>query len=135
VLSVTIGAGVVVAGSDTAGAAVFGGRVISPAWTYHDHWNKDKTPAIWIDGYDNGYNPNVNINERFPKDNPYEEVKKPAGYGQRTLGLARPVQNVAPFPLPPMRYPWADTQPRCSDARGRRERSLRRHSSYASQPG
>ena len=66
-----------------------GDVVISPAWTYHDHWNKDKTPAIWIDGYDNGYNPNVNINERFPKDNPYEEVKKPAGYGQRTLGLAR----------------------------------------------
>ena len=86
-----------------------GDVVISPAWTYHDHWNKDKTPAIWIDGYDNGYNPNFNINERFPKDSPYEEVKKPAGYGQRTLGLARPIANEAPFPLPPMRYPWADT--------------------------
>ena len=47
-----------------------GDVVISPAWTYHDHWNKDKTPAIWIDGYDNGYNPNVNINERFPNDSP-----------------------------------------------------------------
>jgi len=83
--------------------------VISPAWTFHDHWNKDTTPAIWIDGYDNGYNPNVNINERMPNDEPYEEIKKPAAYGQRTLGLARPISNEPPFPLPPMRYPWADS--------------------------
>ena len=86
-----------------------GDVVISPAWTFHDHWNKDTTPAIWIDGYDNGYNPNVNINERMPNDEPYEEIKKPPAYGQRTLGLARPISNEAPFPLPPMRYPWADT--------------------------
>ena len=52
-----------------------GDVVISPAWTFHDHWNKDTTPAIWIDGYDNGYNPNVNINERMPNDEPYEEIK------------------------------------------------------------
>ena len=49
------------------------------------------TPAIWIDGYDNGYNPNVNINERMPHGEPYEEIKKPTAYGQRTLGLARPI--------------------------------------------
>ena len=61
-----------------------GDVVISPAWTFHDHWNKDATPAIWIDGYDNGYNPNVNINERMPNDEPYEEIKKPAAYGRRT---------------------------------------------------
>jgi 1-hydroxy-2-naphthoate dioxygenase len=86
-----------------------GDVVISPAWTFHDHWNKDTAPAIWIDGYDNGYNPNVNINERMPKNSPYEEIKKPASYGQRTLGLARPIAKETPFPLPPMRYPWADT--------------------------
>src|SRR4029077_11868275 len=61
----------------------------TPAWTFHDHWNLGSAPAIWIDGYDNGYNPNVNINERMPNDAPYEEIKKPAGYGQRTLGHIR----------------------------------------------
>ena len=70
-----------------------GDVVISPAWTFHDHWNKDTTPAIWIDGYDNGYNPNVNVDERMPNDKPYEEIKKPAAYGERTLGLARPISN------------------------------------------
>jgi gentisate 1,2-dioxygenase len=87
-----------------------GDVVISPAWTFHDHWNRGDKPAIWIDGYDNGYNPNVNINERMPKDNPYEEVRKPANYGQRTLGLVRPIAQQPPFPLPPMRYRWADTR-------------------------
>ena len=87
-----------------------GDVVISPAWTFHDHWNLGSTPAIWIDGYDNGYNPNVNINERLPNDAPYEEIKKPSGYGQKTLGHVRPISNKAPFPLPPMRYPWTDTQ-------------------------
>ena len=86
-----------------------GDVIISPAWTFHDHWNKDAAPAIWIDGYDNGYNPNVNINERMPDDEPYEEIKKPAAYGRRTLGWARPIANQAPFPLPPMRYAWVDT--------------------------
>jgi gentisate 1,2-dioxygenase len=94
-----------------------GDVVISPAWTYHDHWNRGTEPAIWVDGYDNGYNPNVNVNERFPDDQPYEEVKKPARYGERTLGLARPIATKGsgvlnaktPDPLPPMRYRWTDT--------------------------
>lgn len=86
-----------------------GDVIISPAWTYHDHWNRDSTPAIWIDGYDNGYNPNVNVNERMPDDQPYEQIKKPAAYGERTLGLARPITTARSFPLPPVRYPWANT--------------------------
>jgi gentisate 1,2-dioxygenase len=86
-----------------------GDVIISPAWTFHDHWNRDTTPAIWVDGYDNGYNPNVNIDERMPKEHPYEDIKKPVNYGQRTLGLARPRAEERPFPLPPVRYPWADT--------------------------
>ena len=87
-----------------------GDVVISPAWTFHDHWNKGATPAFWIDGYDNGYNPNVNINERMPNAQLYEEITKPMGYGQKTLALARPISKLPPFPLPPMRYRWTDTQ-------------------------
>ncbi|HWO42277.1 MAG TPA: cupin domain-containing protein [Candidatus Eisenbacteria bacterium] len=87
-----------------------GDVVVSPPWTFHDHWNRGKTPAIWIDGYDNGYNPNVNINERMANDQPYEEIRKPAAYGERVLGHARRVVDETPFPLPPMRYPWRHTK-------------------------
>ena len=87
-----------------------GDLVTNPAWTFHDHWNQGTAPAVWIDGYDNGYNRGVNINERLPNDAPYQEIKKPAGYGPGTRGLARPISTEPVFPLPPMRYPWAGTQ-------------------------
>lgn len=87
-----------------------GDVVTNPAWTFHDHWNQGGEPAIWIDGYDNGYNRGVNINERLPKDAPYQEIKKPAAYGPRTLGFARPMGEKPAFPIPPVRYPWAETQ-------------------------
>ena len=104
-----------------------GDVVISPAWTFHDHWNKDTTPAIWIDGYDNGYNPNVNINERMPNDEPYEEIKKPAAYGaaHARSGAADFERSALPASADALsmgRYP------RRADgaARKRRKRSLRR---------
>ena len=87
-----------------------GDVVISPSWTFHDHWNQGNKPALWVDGYDNGYNGGVNLNERLPLDAPYQEIKKPEGYGVRTRGHARPTSGGNPYPLPPMRYPWAETQ-------------------------
>ena len=87
-----------------------GDVIISPSWTFHDHWNQGATPALWVDGYDNGYCGGVNLNERLPDDDPYQEIKKPDGYGTKTRGHARPPTAEAPYPLPPMRYPWAETQ-------------------------
>lgn len=87
-----------------------GDVIISPSWTFHDHWNKGATPALWVDGYDNGYCGGVNLNERLPEDNPYQEIRKPDGYGAKTRGHARPPTGEAPYPLPPMRYPWAETE-------------------------
>jgi gentisate 1,2-dioxygenase len=86
-----------------------GDVIISPSWTFHDHWNEGSTPALWVDGYDNGYNGGENLNERLPLDAPYQEVKKPADYGTRVRGHARPYVKEAPYPLPPMRYTWAET--------------------------
>ena len=87
-----------------------GDVIISPSWTYHDHWNQGSTPALYVDGYDNGYNGGVNLNERLPVEHPYQEIHKPDGYGVRTRGHARPMAHGRPFPLPPMRYPWAETR-------------------------
>jgi len=87
-----------------------GDVVISPAWTFHDHFNQGGEPAFFVDGYDNGYNPNVNINERLPNDDPYQEITKPEGYTLKTLGHTRRLSDGPVYPLPPMRYPWAETQ-------------------------
>jgi gentisate 1,2-dioxygenase len=63
-----------------------GDVVISPNWTYHDHWNEGTTPALFVDGYDNGYM-GANINERLPNNDPYQPVSRPAGYAVKALGL------------------------------------------------
>jgi gentisate 1,2-dioxygenase len=86
-----------------------GDVITNPAWTFHDHWNRGEEPAIWIDGYDNGYNRGVNVNERLPDHQSYQEVRKPAGYSANTLGVVRGRRREA-FPLPPVRYPWAKTR-------------------------
>lgn len=89
-----------------------GDVLISPSWTYHDHWNQGDTPAIWVDGYDNGYNQGVNINERLPDNEPFQEILKPQGFSARTHRLARPLPDTdgaSPYPLPPAHYPWAET--------------------------
>ena len=87
-----------------------GDVVISPPWTYHDHWNEGPEPVIFVDGYDNGYNPNVNVNEKLPDGALYEPVTKAEGYSASAYGHVRTVSEGRPFPLPPMRYPWSETR-------------------------
>jgi gentisate 1,2-dioxygenase len=87
-----------------------GDVVITPPWTFHDHFNEGDEPAIWIDAFDNGYNRGANISESLPNGANYQEITKPQGYTRNTLGHARAVLDEPPFPLPPMRYPWADTE-------------------------
>ena len=87
-----------------------GDVVISPAWTYHDHYNGSAKPVIFVDGYDNGYNPNVNVNEKLPDGQLYEDITRPAGYSRYLHGHSRPISGERPFPLPPMHYPWRDTE-------------------------
>lgn len=87
-----------------------GDVVITPPWTFHDHFNEGREPAIWIDAFDNGYNRGANIGERLPDDAPYQEITRPEGYTRNTLGHVRRCSDQPPFPLPPMRYPWTETQ-------------------------
>jgi gentisate 1,2-dioxygenase len=87
-----------------------GDVVITPPWTFHDHFNEGTAPAIWIDAFDNGYNNGASINERLPDNAPYQEITRPAGYTRDTLGHVRRSTETPTFPLPSMRYPWTDTQ-------------------------
>ena len=87
-----------------------GDVVISPPWTYHDHYNGGEEPVIFVDGYDNAYNPNVNVNEKLPNGQLYEIVTKPEGYTRAMNSHSRPITQERPFPLPPMHYAWKETE-------------------------
>src|SRR5206468_11492299 len=86
-----------------------GDVVISPPMTFHDHWNQGTEPALWVDAYDNGHLQGFNINEKLPGGALYQEITRPEGYGRNTLGHIRRQSEEAPFPLPPVRYPWTET--------------------------
>lgn len=87
-----------------------GDVVITPPWTFHDHFNQGGEPAIWIDAFDNGYNRGATINEGLPGGADYQEISRPDGYSRNTLGHARRLSDGPSFPLPPMRYPWSETE-------------------------
>lgn len=91
-----------------------GDVVVSPTWTYHDHWNDGDAPAIWIEGFDNGYatlgEAGPALNQRFPADAPYQAIRKREDFALKTLGHVRQRSGEPVYPLPPMRYPWGDTQ-------------------------
>lgn len=87
-----------------------GDLVITPNWSYHDHYNGGETPAIWLDGMDTRL---VNglargLNERFETDQ--QPVTKPTDFALRTLGHVRPSSVEPSLQPPPFRYPWAETQ-------------------------
>ena len=86
-----------------------GDVVITPSWTFHDHFNEGSEPAIWVDAFDNCYNRGANISEGLPNGANYQEITRPEGYTRDTLAQARRLTEEPPFPLPPMRYPWSET--------------------------
>lgn len=94
-----------------------GDVIISPTWTFHESHNPDTDqPAIWIDGFDRGYSSlgeeaeALGMNERYPEDAPYQAVERTGGYSLRTLGRVRETSRTNSYPLPPVRYPLAETQ-------------------------
>lgn len=87
-----------------------GDVVISPPWTWHDHWNPGASPALWVDAYDDGHYRGGSMNEKLPNGALYQDVTRPPGYGQATLGHARRPIDSPVFPLPPVCYRWRDTK-------------------------
>jgi gentisate 1,2-dioxygenase len=88
-----------------------GDVVISPTWTDHDHWNNGATPAVWVESFDWGYSgTGAELNDRYPKEDPYQKLQKRERPGLRTLGRVGPILRKPVDPRPPVRYPWGETQ-------------------------
>jgi len=94
-----------------------GNVIINPTWTFHESFNpSDSEPAIWIDGFDTGYATlgevaeEFGLNERYPEDAPYQIIERPIGYSLKTRGLVRAEADERPYPLPPVNYPWTETE-------------------------
>lgn len=87
-----------------------GDLVITPNWSWHDHYNGGDEPAMWLDGMDTRLINSLGkgINEPFPE--PHQTVTRPEGFSAKTLGHVRPSSVQAGLQPPPFRYPWVETE-------------------------
>ncbi len=94
-----------------------GDVIVSPTWTFHDCLVPEggTEPAIWFDGFDWGYSGHgeestaYGLNEYVGEGQRHQVIDKPDGYWAKTHGLLG--DEVVPvFPLPPVHYPWVETQ-------------------------
>ena len=86
-----------------------GDLVLTPNWTWHDHYNGAEEDIVWLDGHDGPLCKSLEVLavEMFgQKQQPVESIPD---FSFHRYGLARPPGHEAkPFD-PPFRYPWEET--------------------------
>lgn len=86
-----------------------GDLILTPNWTWHDHFNASNENIIWLDGHDGPLVQALEVVavEMFSqKQQPVEAIPDFSLY---SLGLVRPPGRQAKYPDPPFRYPWEQT--------------------------
>lgn len=86
-----------------------GDLILTPNWTWHDHYNGSQEDIVWLDGHDGPLVKALEVLrvEPFPqKQQPVETVPDSSLY---QYGAARPYEKNVKFFDPPFKYPWAQT--------------------------
>lgn len=90
-----------------------GDLVLTPNWTWHDHWNDTDGPMIWLDGLDIGLVDALEGRFFEPFGEDQQPVTAPLGasvakYG---AGALRPAWEMYEAPHSPLlHYPWQQTR-------------------------
>ena len=86
-----------------------GDLILTPNWTWHDHFNGTGEGMVWLDGHDEPLLKSLEVIavEMFgQKQQPVETIPD---FSLHKYGLARPCGTSPDLHDPPFRYPWADT--------------------------
>jgi len=87
-----------------------GDLILTPNWTWHDHFNGSKGPIIWLDGLDGPLIQSLNILFFEMYDKEAQSVTQEDGASLRRLGFARsPEVNAAECRTAPFRYGWKES--------------------------
>jgi gentisate 1,2-dioxygenase len=87
-----------------------GDLILTPNWTWHDHFNGSDKPIVWLDGLDGPLIQSFNalFFEMYEKD--VQEVTRREGQSARPLGFARsPKTTGTERQGLPFRYSWNET--------------------------
>lgn len=87
-----------------------GDLVLTPNWTWHDHYNPGKNPIVWLDVLDVHLTSHLDasLHENYP-EGPAQPVIKPDGSCRQRLGAVRPRTAVVGDRVLPYAYKWRDT--------------------------
>jgi len=87
-----------------------GDLVLTPNWTWHDHYNPGKNPIVWLDVLD--VHLATYLDAQFQEnygEGPAQPVIKPDGYCRQRLGAVRPRMGSVSNQALPYTYKWRDT--------------------------
>ena len=101
-----------------------GDLVLTPNWTWHDHFNCGKKNLVWLDVLDAPLTNHLDatFHENFA-EGPSQPIVKPEGYGKQQYGAIRPrITNPSNAALP-YNYKWRDAERALNEiaASGRRD--------------
>jgi len=87
-----------------------GDLILTPNWTWHDHFNPGKNNIVWLDVLDSHLTTyfDASFHENYG-EGPAQPVLKPDGYCRHSLGAIRPRTTVVNGQTLPYTYKWQDT--------------------------
>jgi len=87
-----------------------GDLVLTPNWTWHDHFNPGKNNIVWLDVLDSHLTNYLDssFHENYG-EGPAQPVMKPDGYCRQRLGAIRPRTAAIDGQALPYTYKWRDT--------------------------
>lgn len=87
-----------------------GDLILTPNWTWHDHYNGSKKNLVWIDVLDAPLTGHLDagFHETFA-EGPAQPIVKPDGFGRLQYGAIRPRLTNPTNAALPYNYKWRDT--------------------------
>ena len=87
-----------------------GDLILTPNWTWHDHFNPGKKNIVWLDVLDSHLTRYLDASfEENYGEGRRQPVVKPDGFCRRALGTIRPRANSVNGAALPYTYKWTDT--------------------------
>ena len=87
-----------------------GDLVLTPNWTWHDHYNSGKNNLVWLDVLDAHLTNHLDatFHENYA-EGPAQPIIKRDGFCKQQFGSIRARVNHSQFVAPPYTYKWRDT--------------------------
>lgn len=86
-----------------------GDLILTPNWSWHDHYNGTQDDVVWLDGHDGPLVKALEVNRVHMFEKKQQPVEAVADFAYYKYGHARPYEDTVKFPDPPFKYRWEET--------------------------